>query len=71
MAEIGAVMVDESLRGKGLGRRLVGGLMGWARAQGAEQAYLQVDQANPVAIGLYASMGYRTVYAYDTMILPG
>jgi GNAT superfamily N-acetyltransferase len=30
MAEIGAVIVDGSLRGKGLGRKLMLGLMGWA-----------------------------------------
>jgi ribosomal protein S18 acetylase RimI-like enzyme len=69
MAEIGAVMVDDALRGRGLGRALVTGLMGWARAAGAAQAYLQVDQTNAAAIGLYRSMGYRMVYAYETLVL--
>ncbi len=69
MAEIGAIMVDEACRGRGLGRRIVSGLMGWAAAQGAASAYLQVDRANAAAIGLYRSMGYRIVYAYDTLLL--
>lgn len=71
MAEIGSVMVDEALRGRGLGRRLVAALMGWAAGQGAETAFLQVDQANQPAIALYRSMGYETAYAYETMIHAG
>lgn len=70
MAEIGAVMVDDRLRGRGLGRALVTGLMDWAASQGADQAYLQVDQTNTAAIGLYRSLGYRTIYSYDTLLAP-
>lgn len=69
MAEIGAVMVDEAVRGRGLGRQLVSGLMAWAAANGAQSAYLQVDRSNSVAINLYRSMGYRVAYAYDTLLL--
>lgn len=69
MAEIGSVVVDPAHRGHGLGRRLIGGLMGWARAMGAEQAYLQVDQTNAVALGLYRSLGFRQLYAYETRVL--
>lgn len=69
MAEIGAVIVDEALRGKGLGKRLVLGLMGWAAAQGCTQAYLQVDQSNDLAFEMYRRLGFRTVYAYETRIL--
>ncbi|MCV9936266.1 GNAT family N-acetyltransferase [Boseaceae bacterium BT-24-1] len=69
MAEIGAVIVDEALRGKGLGRRLMLGLMGWAAAQGCSLAYLQVDQSNGLALEMYRRLGFRTVYAYETRIL--
>lgn len=69
MAEIGAVIVDEALRGKGLGKQLMLGLMGWAAAQGCRQAYLQVDQSNGLAFEMYKRLGFRTVYAYETRIL--
>jgi ribosomal protein S18 acetylase RimI-like enzyme len=69
MAEIGGIVVDPDHRGHGLGRRIVKGLMGWARAMDCDSAYLQVDQTNAVAIGLYRSLGFRQLYAYETRIL--
>ena len=69
MAEIGAVIVDEALRGKGLGKQMMLGMMGWAAAQGCSQAYLQVDQSNGLAFEMYKRLGFRTVYAYETRIL--
>lgn len=69
MAEIGAVIVDEALRGKGLGKQMMLGLMGWAAEQGCSQAYLQVDQSNGLAFEMYKRLGFRTVYAYETRIL--
>jgi ribosomal protein S18 acetylase RimI-like enzyme len=71
MAEIGAIVIDESLRGRGLGRALVGGLMAWARGQGAAQAYLQVDESNAPAIRTYDALGFRELYRYDTMAKTG
>lgn len=68
MAEIGAVIVDESLRGKGLGKKLMLGLMGWAAAQGCSLAYLQVDQSNGLAFEMYRRLGFRTIYAYETRV---
>jgi ribosomal protein S18 acetylase RimI-like enzyme len=69
MAEIGAVVVDAGHRGQGFGRRIVLGLMAWARAMHAGHAYLQVDQKNAPAIALYESLGFRRLYAYETRIL--
>ncbi|PZO04071.1 MAG: GNAT family N-acetyltransferase [Hyphomicrobiales bacterium] len=69
MAEIGSVVVDPAHRGHGYGRRLIGGLMAWAHAMDCEQAYLQVDQTNEVALGLYGSLGFRQLYAYETRVL--
>ncbi|WP_197279735.1 GNAT family N-acetyltransferase [Bosea sp. AAP35] len=69
MAEIGSVVVDPAHRGHGYGRRLIGGLMGWARAMEADWAYLQVDRTNAVALGLYGSLGFRQLYTYETRVL--
>jgi ribosomal protein S18 acetylase RimI-like enzyme len=69
MAEIGSVVVDPAHRGHGFGRRLVVGLMGWARAMDCDSAYLQVDQTNAIALGLYRSLGFRRLYAYETRVL--
>lgn len=69
MAEIGLICVDTGHRGKGLGRSIVTGLMGWAGAMGCHSAYLQVDQTNAVANRLYRGLGFRELYAYETRIL--
>lgn len=69
MAEIGSIVVDPAHRGRGFGRRIVKGLMSWAKAQECGEAYLQVDQTNAVAIALYGSLGFRKLYAYETRIL--
>jgi len=67
MAEIGAIVIDERLRGRGFGRALVGGLMGWARMLGARQAYLQVEHVNEPALKTYRGLGFKEAYRYDTM----
>ncbi len=71
MAEIGLICVDPAHRGKGLGRRIVTGLMGWTGAVGSHSAYLQVEQSNAVAINLYRSLGFRQLYEYETRLLAG
>ena len=43
--------------------------MGWAAAMGCDNAYLQVEQSNAVAISLYGSLGFRELYQYETRIL--
>jgi ribosomal protein S18 acetylase RimI-like enzyme len=68
MAEIGSIIVAETRRGSGHGRALVQGLMAWARSLGCHSAYLQVESGNVPAIRLYASLGFRPVYAYETWI---
>jgi N-acetylglutamate synthase len=65
-AEIGCVMVDENVRGQGCGRAVVKGLMQWAKNQGAASAFLQVDGSNAPALGLYRSLGFATLYPYET-----
>lgn len=69
MAEIGTIVVDEAHRGRGYGRAIVGGLLGWARAMECRQAYLQVDKTNATGIALYEKLGFRVIYGYETRVL--
>lgn len=62
MAEFGAVMVDPAIRGQGLGRTLVSGIIGWAKSAGAERIFLQAAVENDVARGLYESLGFSDLY---------
>ncbi|WP_348946076.1 GNAT family N-acetyltransferase [Chitinibacter sp. FCG-7] len=51
-------------RRQGYARRLVGHLLAWAQAQGAEKAVLQVVAANTPALALYAKLGFIEQYPY-------
>jgi N-acetylglutamate synthase len=62
MAEFGAVMVDPDRRGLGLGRKLVSGMIGWAKSAGAERIFLQAAIENDVARGLYQMLGFSDLY---------
>lgn len=68
-AELGSIMVDEAHRGRGFGRGLMNTLLRWAKQEGADHAFLQVDVKNSVAISLYASLGFRVLYDYETLAL--
>lgn len=57
-------------RGSGRGRALVQALLHWGAEAGATSAYLQVRAQNAPAIGLYASMGFKTAYGYHYRV-PG
>jgi GNAT superfamily N-acetyltransferase len=58
------VVVDETFRGQGLGRRLMWGLMSWSRELGAERVYLQVMLHNAPAVALYQKLGFQEAYPY-------
>lgn len=58
------IVITPALRGQGLGRALVHGLMHWGQTQGAQWAELQVRAPNMVARGLYESLGFRALYGY-------
>ncbi|PSC05924.1 GNAT family N-acetyltransferase [Alsobacter soli] len=51
-------------RRRGLARRLMAGLLAWARERGAETVYLQVVAENHPAIALYRACGFREAYRY-------
>lgn len=59
-----AIVVEESQRGRGLGRQIMNTLLTWGAQQGAQNAYLQVTATNEKAINLYRSLGFRTAYEY-------
>lgn len=65
-AELGSIIIAPEARGKGLGRRLVTSLLQWATANGAANAFLQVDVENQPAISLYRSLGFVDCYRYST-----
>lgn len=58
------ILIDEGMRGRGLGRRLVSGMLAEAIQRGAGAAYLQVLETNGPAIALYRSLGFRHAYSY-------
>jgi N-acetylglutamate synthase len=64
------ILVEENRRRRGLGRRLVSGMLAAAGQAGATGAYLQVLETNAPAIALYRSIGFSKVYGYAYRVLP-
>ncbi len=63
-AGIFAMRTLEASRGRGLGRAVLRALAGWAVGRGSRRLYLQVEQDNPAALGLYERAGFETRYDY-------
>ncbi len=51
-------------RRQGLATAITKGLVGWASAQGATHAYLQVEADNSAALALYDQLGFATTLQY-------
>jgi ribosomal protein S18 acetylase RimI-like enzyme len=64
------LVTDPAARRRGHGRRLICGLLGWARAHEATHAYLQVLERNDDARRLYARLGFRRAYDYWYRVRP-
>ena len=55
------VYVEAAQHGRGIGRELVHAALSHPRLQAAPRVYLQVWEENRTAVGLYESLGFRTV----------
>ena len=51
--------VDESLRGKGIGKKLYAAALAMAREKGCYNVTLNVWSCNPTALGFYESLGLK------------
>ncbi len=60
-ADIQTIAVTSAARGRGLGRQLMQGLLGEAVGRGARSMFLEVRADNPVAHGLYLSLGFTDI----------
>ncbi|MCS5714825.1 ribosomal protein S18-alanine N-acetyltransferase [Herbiconiux sp. CPCC 205716] len=60
-ADIQTIAVDPADRGQGLGRALMTALMAEAGRRRATQIFLEVRADNPVAHGLYRSLGFDDI----------
>jgi GNAT superfamily N-acetyltransferase len=52
------LVVDARCRGAGVGRRLVGAAVAWARARGAARVQLLADRENAPALAFYRRLGW-------------
>jgi ribosomal-protein-alanine acetyltransferase len=59
--DIQTIAVAPEYRGTGLGRVLMRTLIDEARRRGAERLFLEVRADNPVARGLYTSLGFAEI----------
>ncbi|MFK4241650.1 GNAT family N-acetyltransferase [Micromonospora chokoriensis] len=64
-AEIKRVWVADTIRGLGVGRRLLGELERYAAERGATAVRLDTNRNLTEAIALYRSAGYREIEAYN------
>lgn len=55
------VYVETAQHGRGIGRELMHAALSHPRLQAAPRVYLQVWEENRTAVGLYESLGFRTV----------
>lgn len=64
MAGLFDVTVRPNARNRGNGRSIVRAALRWAAARGARVGWLQVEDANLSAIGLYGRIGFAEAYRY-------
>ncbi len=58
------IVTDKQHQRKGLATSLLLSAMRWARFEGAQKAWLQVESENKPAISLYQSLGFKEIYRY-------
>ncbi len=71
-AEMKRLWVEPRFRGHGLGRRLVGSAIDWARAHQCNAVVLDtVNEAMPEAAELYRSLGFEEITRFNENPVPG
>ena len=58
-------VIDEALRGRGIGRDVLARVCARLRSHGAGRIGLEVEVANDHALGLYTSLGFAPVTTED------
>lgn len=64
LAGLAAIRTRADARGKGHGLAVMARLLGWAKAMGAETAWLQVETDNAPAQALHRRLGFTRLYGY-------
>lgn len=59
--ELANIAIRPELRGRGLGARLLGEVIGICRRKGVKSLYLEVRESNHAAVLLYERFGFRDV----------
>ena len=59
--ELANVAIARHMRGRGLGRALLGEVLAVARRRGVETVFLEVRESNAPALGLYRRFGFSEV----------
>jgi arginase family enzyme/ribosomal protein S18 acetylase RimI-like enzyme len=67
-AGVFAMATAPEFRGQGIAREVLGAGARWAAGQGATRLYLQVEQDNAAAIGLYTRAGFARSHGYHYRI---
>lgn len=67
-AEVKRMYVLDTVRGLGIGRRMVEALEAEARALGATRLVLETGVRQPEALGLYASAGFEPIDPYGEYV---
>ncbi len=58
------LVVEEHLRGRGIGGRAMSLVLGGLSDSSAQTVYLEVDSENPAAFHLYQKLGFKTVSTF-------
>jgi len=60
-AEIGGLIVDESYRGRGIGKRLVEQALAWARQKGCHTVIVRSNVVREDTAQFYLGLGFETI----------
>lgn len=69
--DIQTIALSPEHRGSGAGRRLMNALLDEAQRRGVREVFLEVRADNPVAQGLYLSLGFREIGIRPRYYQPG